>query len=482
MSLPARVALATTLLAACAPARAPDPPRAAASAPDTARVYRYQVDAGPRAEELAVTVDVPAGSAAQRWAPAGMLRPYVRDVAVGAAAVGVAPVGAAPVGAAPVPLVAGAWEVPACPAGCRLRYRILLADAARGLGDHDLADLQRGAFLAPPSSWLLRPAGAAGPFQLAVRTPAEVGFVTGLARSGEGFTGDVGALVDTPYAAFGPMAQRTLALPGGALDVALVPGAPAARAGLDAWIDSAARAVAAYYGRFPIPRAALIVRVDPGAGIGGGHTMGNGGGAVLISVGEGTSGAAFGVDWLLVHEMVHLSFPDVARPWAEEGLATYLEPIIRARAGLHPEGQVWRELVEGLPQGQPEAGDGGLDHTDTWGRRYWGGAMFWFLADLEIRERTGNRRSLDDALRAVNRAGGNVSVRWELDRVLGLGDEAVGVAVLRPLRRRLGEAAAPVDLAALWKRLGVSLAGGRVVFDEGAPLSGVRRAITGRAE
>ncbi len=42
--------------------------------------------------------------------------------------------------------------------------------------------------------------------------------------------------------------------------------------------------------------------------------------------------------------------------------------MARARAGLLKPQRVWGDLVEGLPQGQPEAGDQGLDHTHTWGR------------------------------------------------------------------------------------------------------------------
>jgi hypothetical protein len=207
--------------------------------------------------------------------------------------------------------------------------------------------------------------------------------------------------------------------------------------------------------------------------------MGNGGGAVLVSVGEHTGAAALAADWLLVHELVHVSSPDMQTPWAEEGLATYLEPVIRVRSGLCDADELWRSLVEGLPQGQPEAGEGGLDVTDTWGRRYWGGAMFWFLADLEIRKRTGNARSLDDALRAVNRAGGNVSVRWEVDRVLALADAGAGVEVLGPLRKQLGSAPVHVDLDAVWKSLGVAIAGRRMVYDDAAPLAAIRKGILG---
>ncbi|MFT3764650.1 MAG: hypothetical protein QM820_03895 [Minicystis sp.] len=107
--------------------------------------------------------------------------------------------------------------------------------------------------------------------------------------------------------------------------------------------------------------------------------------------------------------------------------------------------------------------------------------MFWLLGDIEIRKRTGNARSIDDALRAVSRAGGNVAERWDLDRALAIADEAAGAPTLRPLRARLGSAPVRVDLAALWRSLGVSLAGGRVVYDDGAPLAAIRKGIGARA-
>ena len=94
----------------------------------------------------------------------------------------------------------------------------------------------------------------------------------------------------------------------------------------------------------------------------------------------------------MTHEMVHLAFPSVPdeHHWIEEGIATYVEPIARAQVGdLSPE-IVWRELVDGLPKGLPAPGDHGLDNTHTWGRTYWGGALFCLMADIEIHRRTNN--------------------------------------------------------------------------------------------
>jgi len=70
--------------------------------------------------------------------------------------------------------------------------------------------------------------------------------------------------------------------------------------------------------------------------------------------------------------------------------------------------------IEGLPQ----AGDQGLDNTGTWGRKYWGGAMFCLLADIEIRKRTNNRRGLQDAMRGVLAAGGSHEQDWPIERIL----------------------------------------------------------------
>jgi hypothetical protein len=67
-----------------------------------------------------------------------------------------------------------------------------------------------------------------------------------------------------------------------------------------------------------------------------------------------------------------------------------------------------------MRQGLPEVGDRGLDLTHTWGRTYWGGALFCLAADVEIRRRTGNTMGLQDALRAINKAGGTIESEWRL--------------------------------------------------------------------
>ena len=246
------------------------------------------------------------------------------------------------------------------------------------------------------------------------------------------------------------------------------------------WVKSAAESVTAYFGRFPVPQ--LLIRITPfkGRGVRNGRTFGDRGGRITIRVGDETSPAELASDWMLTHEMVHLAFPSVDENhhWIEEGIATYVEPIARIRAGHLTAEQMWLELVRDMPQGLPQVGDRGLDHTRTWGRTYWGGALFCLLADVEIRSQTNNAKGLQHALRGILDAGGDIREDWNLVDALRAGDRAVGVAVLQPLYARMKDKPVGVDLDALWAKLGVQSDGAVVRFDDNAVLAEIRRAIT----
>jgi hypothetical protein len=246
------------------------------------------------------------------------------------------------------------------------------------------------------------------------------------------------------------------------------------------WVQSCAHAVTVYYGTFPVDRVLIRIRLFDGHGVRSGQTFGYDGAFIKIAVGRSSTPADFADDWMMTHEMIHLAFPSMAEQhhWIEEGLSTYVEPIARAKVGnLTPE-KAWGDLVDGIPQGLPQRGDRGLDFTPTWGRTYWGGALFCLLADIEIRKRTGNQKGLQDALRAIVNAGGTIETEWEITRAFGIGDRAVGVPVLRELYDKMKSTPAPVDLDALWRQLGVERNNGETKWNDTAPLSAIRKAIT----
>src|SRR5271168_389918 len=165
------------------------------------------------------------------------------------------------------------------------------------------------------------------------------------------------------------------------------------RAALLDWVMQSARAATAYFGSFPVTHARVRLLQSQGGRVSNGVSFGEPGARCRITVGQHVTQAELDGDWVLTHEMIHFGFPSVEERhhWIEEGIATYVEPIARAEAGNLEPRSVWHDLVEGLPKGLPQPGDQGLDHTHTWGRTYWGGALFCTLADVEIRQRTGNR-------------------------------------------------------------------------------------------
>jgi len=284
-----------------------------------------------------------------------------------------------------------------------------------------------------------------------------------------------------PAAGNGEDSGTSLTVGGGTIDVALDPGVALPRAAVMRWVRRAAEAVAGFYGRFPVAR--ILVSVAPG-----GHEPVNGGVTyaareIDVRISREATAADLDSDWVLTHEMFHLAFPnlDDKYRWMMEGLADYLEPIARARAGQWRAEEVWRDFAEGSPRGEPRRGDRGLDHAPSRDRIYWGGNTYWLLADLRIRERTDNRKSVDDAVRAILDAGGDGNSHWEFAQVLATGDRATGTEVLTELHREFGMKPGRVDLDALWKRLGVVNAAGAVTFDDAAPLAKIRAAITAPA-
>jgi hypothetical protein len=374
----------------------------------------------------------------------------------------------------------GGWRV--------VRYRFALREAAEQRMDIDTAITAGDVVVSPPSAWLLRPDDATpGSFRVHVVTDRPARFVAGTHPSPDGaadtYQAPTFTLDASGFATFGPFHQATVASGESRVVVAIAPhDLPMNDDDVVVWVKRAVDAIAAYLGRsFPVPRS-LVVVMRGKAGPTRGETLGDGGPAVLVRAGDGVTAANTRDDWIMTHELLHVVMPSLSRQhvWLSEGIASYVEPLARVRAGTLAPEKLWRDLVEGLPQGLPEAGDRGLEVTHTWGRTYWGGALYCFLADVRIREATGNARSFDDVMRAVVATGANVEAHWDLERFLDVGDAATGTRVLHDAYRELAVAPGTVDLAALWRRLGVSVHGGQVTFDDRAPLASIRRAMAGR--
>jgi hypothetical protein len=284
-----------------------------------------------------------------------------------------------------------------------------------------------------------------------------------------------------PYDAFDRMPKTDLDVASGVIHVAFGAGEFALpKEKILEWVEASAKAVSTYYGRFPVNSLRLLLVPVDGSRARGGTTWGYRGAAIRIPLGRDAGTDDLKHDWVLVHEMVHLALPDVddRYAWLSEGLAVYVEPVARVQAGDLDAKEIWFAMMRDMPKGLPLAGDEGLDNTATWGRKYWGGAMFALYADIEIRKATNNRMGLQDAMRGVIAAGGNHEADWPIERILATADRAVGVDVMTKLHDAWGAKPVTPDLGALWRDLGLRLRDGGIDFDDMAPLAAIRAAIT----
>lgn len=270
-----------------------------------------------------------------------------------------------------------------------------------------------------------------------------------------------------------------MVLGGARLNLHLVEGSASKETLIRRWVSKSATAVINYYGKFPVPEVDIVVSLRSGARVGGGRTYPGAVPTIEISVGSGAGDEALlHHDWVMVHEMIHLAFPwmNLRHNWMAEGLAVYVEGVARVRAGHIPEEQIWADFAKAMPKGLPKEGDEGLDRTVTWGRTYWGGALFCLLADIAIIRETGMRFGLQTALRAIN-AVRDFRTEHPLVETLAIGDMATGSNVLVAQYDAMRATPVTTDLPVLWRNLGVDAGEGAFRLDANAPWADVRRAI-----
>jgi predicted metalloprotease with PDZ domain len=347
----------------------------------------------------------------------------------------------------------------------------------------DIADRFGASLVAGASSFLFTPVPAADGVPVSVSVDEPEGFATGLRRAPGGYALETHELRVSTYTAFGAREVRRLEAAGAALRMALLDGRIALGADRIArWVETAFRAVSAFYAQAPDDEVlVVIVPLPRERGVKFGRLLPESAPGIVMLVGEETLERDLTDDWMLVHELFHVGTPSYGAKsgWFDEGLATYFEPLIRARAGLTTESKVWEEWASEMQRGLEALTKSGLAAGESRDDIYWGGGLFCLLADVEARRRSQSAKGLEDGLRAVLRAGGNSSEVWSLDETLRAMDQGIGAPVLEELASRHLSKGTAVDLQRLFAELGVvkTKAKPGVRFDETAPLAAVRRAI-----
>lgn len=374
------------------------------------------------------------------------------------------------------------WNLHGCATPCRVSYKVDLRAASAQLSHAHERSLPGTALVTSGSVWLMREELPAHPGQAEIHLRSPSKAVTGMPPAASGadtFVLTYDDLFTAPYTAFGAMRVQRPKAPAPALTIALSGEFALGDAAIIQMIERNAGWVAAYFGKRPGFQCMVLAVAENSDELSFGMSLSGGGASVILYIGNRISETTLSRAWVPTHEMIHTMTPaqPPGRRWIEEGLATYLEPVIRVRVGNLGQEEAWRDLLKGLPQGLPTSEQGGLDGTRDWGRTYWGGALFWFTADVEIRSRTAGRKTVQDALRAIAEQGGNNGVRLDAETMFAIADRALGTPVLVPMLREWGTHAVDQDLNALYAQLGVRLVHERVVFDDTAALAGLRRQL-----
>ncbi len=390
----------------------------------------------------------------------------------------------------PLQRVDGVLLTEGLPDGSCVHYVVDLETAARQRGGIHGAYRIGEDLIASTAVWLWAPshraegAEARAEFEL----PAGVRVSPLWARAEDGALRlDERAFRFTAYAAFGRFETRALSVPGACMRVTILGGG--VEMGADAVVRCMAEGAGAasmLFGRFPEREVGLLIVPTPFSssspfGVVGRGTMPT----VAILVGERATEERLSRAWVPVHEFSHLATPFIDRrdAWLSEGIATYYQEVLRARAGLMRPEDAWTNLADGFERGARDGtgrtlAEESRDMTETaaFRRVYWAGAAIALMADVEMRRRSGGRRTLDDGLARLHACCASGIEAIDASDAMARIDEGGPPIFTSVARRALGSREMP-DLSAVWEALGIESRDGRLRFGGTPEAVALREAI-----
>ncbi len=258
------------------------------------------------------------------------------------------------------------------------------------------------------------------------------------------------------------------------------------------WLRAASTNVSLVYGRFPNPSPSVIVQPTNRSYWGGnspvpfGRVMRDDGERVELYVNVDRPIDEFYGDWTATHEFSHLMLPYVSprNKWISEGFASYYQNVLMSRAGYYTAAEAWQKLSDGFERGRRSRPELSLNDAAEAGVRrarmkiYWSGAAVALLADMQLRERSGGRESLDTALDNLQQCCLPSTRTWSGPELFSKLDSFVSEPVFMPLYRRYANSAGFPEVAPALERLGVDIDGAGTRLRDDAELAAIRDAIT----
>lgn len=285
---------------------------------------------------------------------------------------------------------------------------------------------------------------------------------------------------------FGDALIETIEVPGGELQVKHLPNSSVTqREHTTLWLRDAAAATTMLNGSYPRPRTQVTMIPAGGGGRGAlfGLVKRGGGFGIHLLVSQPIKDNMIDDDWIAVHEMSHLYLPFTIKPeiWFSEGIATYYQNVLRARAGQITPEQAWSNLRNGFELGRTEFINRSLvDATEAMPREgiylrvYWGGAAVALAADVELRRRSQQASSLDQALTELGQCCTARQRYYAVDDLLRILDEKVGGQTFQRIKDEMVEVPFYPDFEETWDWLGITFENGKAQFLPDAPGAAVR--------
>ncbi|MGB5809780.1 MAG: hypothetical protein WBG86_04565 [Polyangiales bacterium] len=307
------------------------------------------------------------------------------------------------------------------------------------------------------SQWLWRP----HPFPTGLRTVLAFVLPKG-ARASVPFAGGPDAFVlgrdafyRDAYTVFGEYAEMQFRAGGVAVSAALLGPSPAP-AKVRSWLSRAIGAAASVGAAFPADRLQFVIVPieETDRPVAFGMVRRGGGSSVLVLPSSRATLEDLEADWVVIHELSHLWLPRLRQQdrWLTEGIATYLQELLRARCGLQSAEASWERILDGFARGD-RSGTGrelrlesrDMNRTGAYHRVYWGGAAFALEADVRLREATGGAMTLTRALAASHRQLREGPGLLSASEVLSILDDTAGTDLLVALGALYAESSTAPD-------------------------------------
>ena len=248
---------------------------------------------------------------------------------------------------------------------------------------------------------------------------------------------------------------------------------------LKKWVRDMGNTLSEYLGFFPVNQLQVLLlentRFKSGP-VPWGEVKRGGGFGIGFVVNSQRPIKEFYADWTATHEFSHLLIPNLESTdgWLSEGLASYLQYVLMAQSGeISPE-LAWENLLAGFNRGlngTKRLRGERLVETAERRRRggrtmryYWSGAVYFFTADVRLRQTTNGRVGLPEVLSQLNQCCIKSRYEWSGIRLAEKMDEISASSVFSELYNEFAYSKSFPEFEPIFQQLGMKISDDEVAL------------------